>query len=685
MPGAAARPLSGQVCLVTGASRGVGKGIALQLSEAGATVYITGRHQETLEKTAAEVQGRGGRCVAAVCDSTREEDVAALFERLRKEQGGRLDVLVNNAFSGLGAVAKLMGSSFWDGPPSLWDDINNAGLRGHYIFSVYAARLMVPAGRGLIVIISSPGGLRYMFDVPYGVGKAACDRLAADCALELRPFGVACVALWPGLVRTEGVQKQAAMESGPVFQKLRDKLPIMAESVEVSGKCVVGLASDPNIMRHSGTVQLSPDLARRYHFKDVDGKEVFNYISVRNILTELMPTLSALFRLIPGFITVPKWVLSLALADNCKINHRIFLGSCFVWGHRKKDDVEAKCGSAFSVEEYKNTEDFKGEVKTDSELKVIRGKPEFEIDVFDTDMQNREEERPSEFRAEILQLPFVTVTSNKPVIGLNAGTKVEAIGQVETKKEESEISLQLPASKQTSSDIGSASSEEKRLSQNTCLLESVSEKLEHVSATETSIETHVKEKVTVEVNKVGIEKSNENISDPSKENPEKLQNESFLLGEDVESKESKAQNAVLKEDIALQKERKDTDVGVTERNVDLKKDNDFANECQLCQFDTETVTMIEQLVDQRPRKAQLGKHFPDSGNSENKQRRSREDQSRDDFNATVHHPREDDDHSPAAGHHRDDHSPADSGHPRDDPSPAVLQPRDNISLTEDFT
>ncbi|KAL8177482.1 UNVERIFIED_CONTAM: hypothetical protein K2H54_008386 [Gekko kuhli] len=237
-------------------------------------------------------------------------------------------------------------------------------------------------------------------------------------------------------------------------------------------------------------------------------------------------------------------------------------------------------------------------------------------------MQNREEERPSEFRAEILQLPFVTVTSNKPVIGLNAGTKVEAIGQVETKKEESEISLQLPASKQTSSDIGSASSEEKRLSQNTCLLESVSEKLEHVSATETSIETHVKEKVTVEVNKVGIEKSNENISDPSKENPEKLQKESFLLGEDVESKESKAQNAVLKEDIALQKERKDTDVGVTERNVDLKKDNDFANECQLCQFNTETVTMIEQLMDQRPRNAQLVKHFPDSGNSENKQRQA---------------------------------------------------------------
>ncbi|XP_054850681.1 dehydrogenase/reductase SDR family member 1 [Eublepharis macularius] len=311
MSGAAARPLSGQVCLVTGASRGIGKGIALQLSEAGGTVYITGRQREALEKTAAEVQGRGGRCVPVVCDSSSEEEVAALFERLKQEQAGRLDLLVNNAFSGVSALSKEMGTPFWESPPTLWDDINNAGLRGHYIFSVHAARLMVPAGRGLIVIISSPGGLRYMFDVPYGVGKAACDRLAADCAVELRSFGVACVALWPGLVRTESLEKEAEVQSGPVYEKLREKLPIIAESIEVSGKCVVGLATDPHIMQHSGKVMLSPELAQRYQFKDVDGKDVFNYISVRNILTELMPKLSVFFRLIPGFITIPKWVLAL--------------------------------------------------------------------------------------------------------------------------------------------------------------------------------------------------------------------------------------------------------------------------------------------------------------------------------------------------------------------------------------
>ncbi|KAL8173719.1 UNVERIFIED_CONTAM: hypothetical protein K2H54_020345 [Gekko kuhli] len=234
-------------------------------------------------------------------------------------------------------------------------------------------------------------------------------------------------------------------------------------------------------------------------------------------------------------------------------------------------------------------------------------------------MQNREEERPSVLEVELFQHPFVTVTSNKPV---PEESTAEVTVQVKIENEESEIALQLPASKQTSSDISIASSEEKKLTQNICLLEFVSGEMKPVSVAETSTDTHVEQTVTVEANRVEIEKSKENVSDPSKENPEKLQIESFLL-EDVEAKESKesrAQITMLKVDSALQKEREEIDLVVTETNVDPKKDNDFTNECQLCQFDTETVTMIEQLVDQRPRKAQLGKHFPDSGNSENKQR-----------------------------------------------------------------
>ncbi|KAL8163472.1 UNVERIFIED_CONTAM: hypothetical protein K2H54_023178 [Gekko kuhli] len=231
-------------------------------------------------------------------------------------------------------------------------------------------------------------------------------------------------------------------------------------------------------------------------------------------------------------------------------------------------------------------------------------------------MQNREEERPSVLEVELFQHPFVTVTSNKPV---PEESTAEFTVQVKIEIEESEIALQLPANKQASY-RSSASSEEKKLTQNICLLEFVSGEMKPVSVAETSTDTLVEQTVTVEANRVEIEKSKEKLSDPSKENPEKLQNESFLLEEDVEAKESKVQKALLKEDIALQKERKEIDAVVTERNVDPKKDNDFANECQLCQFDTETVTMIEQLVDQRPRKAQLVKHFPDSGNSENKQR-----------------------------------------------------------------
>ncbi|XP_072107042.1 dehydrogenase/reductase SDR family member 1-like, partial [Mobula birostris] len=168
-----AKKLLGHICIVTGASRGIGKGIALQLGEAGATVYITGRSMDTLQQAAKEVEARGGKCVPVVCDSGKEEEVSSLFGRVKQEQDGRLDILVNNAYSGVQAIFENRRTKFWEMPPSVWDDINNVGLRGHYMCSVYGARMMVEAGRGLIVVISSMGGLRYAFSVPYGVGKAA--------------------------------------------------------------------------------------------------------------------------------------------------------------------------------------------------------------------------------------------------------------------------------------------------------------------------------------------------------------------------------------------------------------------------------------------------------------------------------------------------------------------------------
>ncbi|KAM4556979.1 dehydrogenase/reductase SDR family member 1-like [Fundulus diaphanus] len=304
--------LSGWVCVVTGASRGIGRGIALQLSEAGATVYITGRQEKTLKQTATEVTERGGKCIPAVCDSTKDEDIKALFERIKGEQDGRLDLLVNNAYAGVPDIFENMGKKFWETDPSLWDSINNTGLRGHYFFSVYGSRLMVAQGRGLIVTISSMGGLHYLFSVPYGVGKAACDRLAADMAVELKSRGVTSVCLWPGVVQTELVsqliiQKKAPQFLNPKFQEVFSN----GETTELSGKCIVSLANDKNLMSLTGKVLMTCDLARRYGIKDVDGRDVMDFTSLKFLLTQV-PYLSWLSAVVPSFLRLPRFILTLA-------------------------------------------------------------------------------------------------------------------------------------------------------------------------------------------------------------------------------------------------------------------------------------------------------------------------------------------------------------------------------------
>ncbi|KAI9541585.1 hypothetical protein NQZ68_028091 [Dissostichus eleginoides] len=304
--------LSGWVCLVTGASRGIGRGIALQLSEAGATVYITGRQEDTLKQTAAQVKERGGNCVPVICDSTNDKDIEDLFERIKREQNGRLDILVNNAYAGVQAIFGNMGKKFWETDPTIWDSINNTGLRGHYFFSVHASRMMVAQGQGLIVTISSMGGLRYLFNVPYGVGKAACDRLAADMAVELKSRGVASVSLWPGAVQTELVSQLILEKETPegADSKIKDVF-INGETTELSGMCIVNLAKDKSLMSLSGKVLLTCDLARRYGLQDVDGRSVTDYTSLKFLLTQV-PYLSWLSVVTPSFLHLPRFVLTLA-------------------------------------------------------------------------------------------------------------------------------------------------------------------------------------------------------------------------------------------------------------------------------------------------------------------------------------------------------------------------------------
>ena len=261
--------LDGRVAIVTGASRGIGKGCAQELGAAGATVYLTGRTREegaaplpgSVTGTAAEIAAAGGRAIAVACDHRDDAQVEALFERVRAEQG-RLDLLVNNAF--LIPKELTSGLPFWRCPLSNWDDMLDVGTRSAYVASVFAARLMTERRSGLIVNISSSGAAEYAWHVAYGVGKAALDRFTADAAHELREHGVAVVSLWPGLVRTERVEAT------------RSRLPTLdvdsAESPRFTGRAVVALASDPDLLRRSGSAFACRDLALELGFRDVDGR-----------------------------------------------------------------------------------------------------------------------------------------------------------------------------------------------------------------------------------------------------------------------------------------------------------------------------------------------------------------------------------------------------------------------------
>jgi dehydrogenase/reductase SDR family protein 1 len=263
--------LRGQIAVVTGASRGVGKGIALGLGEAGATVYVTGRTVDegasprpgTIGKTAEEVTQAGGRGIALRCDHGNDEEVVALFQRVRKEQG-RIDILVNNAFSV--PDRPIFGGKFWEYPLGLWDQLFHVGCRGHYVASHTVAPMMIEQGRGLIVNVSSFAGMGYVFNVAYGVGKAAVDRMAKDMAVELGPLGVTSVSLWPGVVRTEYLIEASSRGEVPFAI-------VNGESPQFSGRAVAAFAADPKREERNGQVLIVAELARHYGFTDIDGRQ----------------------------------------------------------------------------------------------------------------------------------------------------------------------------------------------------------------------------------------------------------------------------------------------------------------------------------------------------------------------------------------------------------------------------
>jgi NAD(P)-dependent dehydrogenase (short-subunit alcohol dehydrogenase family) len=245
-----------KVALVTGASRGVGRGVAVGLAAAGFHVYATGR-------SAAQAD-LGREIVRVACDSTDAAAIAQVFDRIEAERG-RLDVLVNSAWGGYERMVEggrfTWAIPFWEQPLWRWEAMVTVGVRGALVASQHAARVMVPARRGLIVNISHWAAQKYIGNVFYGVAKAATDKLTVDMAHELNPHGVTVVSMYPGLVRTEAVLAAGVFDLSN------------SESPEFIGRAVAALSEDRAALRRTGQVVVAADLAREYGFTDIDGKQ----------------------------------------------------------------------------------------------------------------------------------------------------------------------------------------------------------------------------------------------------------------------------------------------------------------------------------------------------------------------------------------------------------------------------
>jgi dehydrogenase/reductase SDR family member 1 len=250
--------LKNKIALVTGGTKNVGKGIALALGEAGATVYVTGR--SITEKDVKGITTAGGKGIAVVCNHANDDEAKAVFELINNNEG-KLDILVNNAWGGYNRLRNRKSypdfkwkAFFWEHPLGLWEEMLNVGVRSNYVSSFYATDLMLRQGSGLIVNISFYASKKYYGNVIYGVAKAAVDKMTQYMSEELKKHKVACVSLYPGYID----------------DKKKTPNPKKETSIFV-GRAIAALANDKSIMKKTGQILVAAELSREYGFTDIDG------------------------------------------------------------------------------------------------------------------------------------------------------------------------------------------------------------------------------------------------------------------------------------------------------------------------------------------------------------------------------------------------------------------------------
>jgi NAD(P)-dependent dehydrogenase (short-subunit alcohol dehydrogenase family) len=271
------------VALVTGASRGAGRGIAIALGSHGCTVYVTGRSEKagdaslpgTIHETAQAVTDAGGRGIAVRVDHRDDERVKAVFEQIGREQG-RLDILVNNACA---LHDKLTSPGhFWEKPMEIVDMLD-VGLRSSFVASYYGAPMMIGQRKGLIIFTSASGAVHYVFGPVYGAHKSGMDKFAADMAVDLREFNVAAVSIWMGALLTERLRMIIASDPAR-FGRLEET----TETPEFTGHVIWAMYNDPELMRMSGKTLIGAELGAQYGIRDRDGRQPTSYRDTHKVV-----------------------------------------------------------------------------------------------------------------------------------------------------------------------------------------------------------------------------------------------------------------------------------------------------------------------------------------------------------------------------------------------------------------